>query len=181
MKNIIYEIEFYSNWHCGSGLAAGADVDVLVIKDVNGMPYVPGRTIKGLLREAAESLSEKEIVAMVFGVSGDQDNHKVGEAFFGNATLTTAEYQYITEQKLTKHLFQTFASTAIDEQGLARDNSLRKIETVVPCKLEGRILNVPDESIALLKQAMSFVKRMGTGRNRGYGRCKITIKKEEKA
>ena len=102
MKNIIYEIEFYSNWHCGSGLAAGADVDVLVIKDVNGMPYVPGRTIKGLLREAAESLSEKEIVAMVFGVSGDQDNHKVGEAFFGNATLTTAEYQYITEQKLTK-------------------------------------------------------------------------------
>ena len=180
MKNIIYEIEFYSNWHCGSGLAAGADVDVLVVKDTNGMPYVPGRTLKGLLREAAETLSENRAnIEKVFGISGNQDNHKTGEVFFGNATLPQTEYQYITEQKLTPHLFQAFSSTAIDDQGIAKDNTLRKIETVVPCKLEGKILHVSDEGIILLKQAMSFVKRMGTGRNRGYGRCKITIKEEE--
>ena len=58
MTDIKYKITFYSNWHCGSGLAAGADTDELVIKDRNGLPYVPGRTIKGLLREAAMMLSQ---------------------------------------------------------------------------------------------------------------------------
>lgn len=55
MSNIKYTIEFYSQWHCGSGLSAGADVDALVVKDKDYMPYVPGKTIKGLVREAVET------------------------------------------------------------------------------------------------------------------------------
>ena len=54
----------------------------------------------------------------------------------------------------------------------------RKIETVVPCKLTGEILNVPDGAEKELEDAMHYIKRMGTGRNRGYGRCIITIVKE---
>ena len=65
MSTIKYEIEFFSNWHCGSGLAAGADVDALVIKDNNGLPYVPGRTLKGLLRDAATNLSVDKVMKMV--------------------------------------------------------------------------------------------------------------------
>ena len=179
MSTIKYEIEFFSNWHCGSGLAAGADVDALVIKDNNGLPYVPGRTLKGLLRDAASTLSDdKDTIGNIFGVSGDEDGHKTGSSFFGNATLPIAEYQYIVEQGLGPHLYQTFASTSIDENGIAKDNTLRKIETVVPCKLEGEILNVPDGAEGILADAMCFIKRMGTGRNRGYGRCKISIRKE---
>ncbi len=185
MSTIKYEIEFFSNWHCGSGLAAGADVDALAIKDMNGIPYVPGRTLKGLLREAATILSDdKNTIGTVFGVSGDEDGHKTGCAFFGNATLPSAEYQYIAELGLAPHLYQTFASTSIDENGIAKDNTLRKIETVVPCKLEGEILNIPDGAENILEEAMHFIKRMGTGRNRGYGRCKVAIskiiRKEEK-
>lgn len=179
MYTIKYEIEFFSNWHCGSGLAAGADVDALVIKDSQGLPYVPGRTLKGLLREAASVLSEdQEIVDKTFGVSGDKEGHITGAAFFGNATLPFAERQYILEQGLASHLYQTFASTRIDENGIAKDNTLRKIETVIPCKLEGEILNVPDGAENMLEDAMHYIKRMGTGRNRGYGRCKISIRKE---
>lgn len=179
MSTIKYEIEFFSNWHCGSGLAAGADVDALVIKDNNGVPYVPGRTLKGLLREAAEVLFEdNETVNLIFGVSGEQDNHATGASFFGNATFPKAEYQYIVEQGLAQHLYQTFASTRIDENGIAKDNTLRKIETVVPCKLEGEILNVPNDAERIVEDALHYIKRMGTGRNRGYGRCRISIRKE---
>lgn len=179
MSTIRYTIEFFSNWHCGSGLAAGADVDALVIKDKNGVPYVPGRTIKGLLREAVSVLCEKkDITNTIFGVSGDEDDHQTGCSFFANATLPSSEYLYIVEQGLTSHLYQTFASTRIDENGIAKDNTLRKIETVVPCKLEGEILNVPEGYEYLLEEAMLYIKRMGTGRNRGYGRCKISTKKE---
>ena len=49
MKTTIdYTICFFSPWHCGSGTSAGADVDELVVKDKNGMPYIPGKTLKGL-------------------------------------------------------------------------------------------------------------------------------------
>ena len=179
MSTIKYEIEFFSNWHCGSGLAAGADVDALVIKDKDGLPYIPGRTIKGLLREATSTLSDDlETVSLVFGVSGDDENHTVGASFFSNVVLPDAERRYMLENQLQDYLFETFASTKIDENGIAKDHSLRKIQTVVPCKLEGEILNVPDGTVPMIDEAMHFIKRLGTGRNRGYGRCKITIKKE---
>lgn len=179
MSTIKYEIEFFSNWHCGSGLAAGADVDALVIKDKDRLPYIPGRTIKGLLREAASAITDDlETVDMVFGISGNDANHKVGTSFFSNAVLPSAERKYILEQKLQSLLYESFSSTSIDENGIAKDHSLRKIETVVPCKLEGVILSVPEEALQKVEDAMNFIKRLGTGRNRGYGRCKITIKKE---
>ena len=179
MSTIKYEIEFFSNWHCGSGLAAGADVDSLVIKDQNRLPYIPGRTLKGLFRDAATILSDDEdTIGIIFGVSGDKEDHKTGCAFFGNATIPVAEYHYIVEQGLAPHLYQSFASTSIDEKGIAKDHSLRKIETVVPCKMEGEILNIPDGAEHILEDAMHYIKRIGTGRNRGFGRCKISIRKE---
>ena len=55
-KRIDYQIEFFSQWHCGSGLSAGADIALLVIKDKEGMPFIPGKTLKGLIREAVENL-----------------------------------------------------------------------------------------------------------------------------
>ena len=185
--DIKYRIEFFSNWHCGSGLAAGADVDALVVKDANGLPYVPGRTMKGLLRESAQELGgDFNLFNRIFGLSGDKttansEDKRIGECFFANAMLE--EGAAIVASGLTTYLFQTFASTAIDEKsGIAKDNSLRKIETVVPCILKGDINNVPDGGEELLRKAMKMIKRMGTGRNRGYGRCKISIinEKEDK-
>lgn len=179
MSTIKYEIEFFSNWHCGSGLAAGADVDSLVIKDKEGLPYIPGRTIKGLFREAADLLNDnKDTLNLVFGVSGNEENHAAGTSFFSNAVLSENERRYVLEHQLQDYLFETFASTQIDENGIAKDHSLRKIQTVVPCMLEGVILNVPDGVVNMIDEAICFIKRLGTGRTRGYGRCKITIKKE---
>ena len=33
-----YQIQFHTDWHCGSGLAAGADLDALVVKDKEDLP-----------------------------------------------------------------------------------------------------------------------------------------------
>lgn len=187
MCNIQYNIEFFSNWHCGSGLAAGADVDALVVKDGNGLPYVPGRTVKGLLREAAEELNiyekgrYKTLIDEIFGYSGDasrkeEEKTLTGEAFFGNAAFEKKDAEKIRKGGLTAYLYQTFSSTAIDERtGIAKEHSLRKIETVIPCTLTGDIRNVPEgDGVELLEKSMQMVKRMGTGRNRGYGRCTIS-------
>lgn len=180
-----YKIEFFSNWHCGSGLAAGADVDALVVKDKDGLPFVPGRTIKGLFRDAVTELGYAEdCIIKVFGKEAKQ-NAKDGEqysqagcAFFSNAELSKYEAAKIIKGQLTPYLFQTFASTAIDDNGIAKDGSLRRIETVVPCTLYASISGIDVTDEKMLMEAMMYIKRMGTGRNRGYGRCKISIGKE---
>ncbi len=123
---IDYSIEFFSYWHCGSGLAAGADVDELAIKDGDGLPYVPGRTVKGLLRDAAESLAragavDGAFIPEVFGVSGDEEGHgQRSLASFSDATLSEREREVITEGKLQDGLFASVSSTAIGDDGIAK-------------------------------------------------------------
>ena len=200
---IKYSIEFHTDWHCGSGLTAGADVDALVVKDKNEMPFIPGKTIKGLVREAVEELlllngdfqKKTEAFIKTFGNSEDRNamvddesnkakdyNYmKKGDAFFKDATLDEKEYKAITSNDAARFMYRDIASTAIDDNGIAKDHSLRKMEVVVPCTLHGEILNVPEEMDDEIVRSFGFIKRLGQNRNRGLGRCTITVveRKEE--
>lgn len=176
MKNIKYEIEFFTDWHCGSGLAAGAGLDATVIKDKNKLPFIPGKTIKGLLREAVEIICKnKEVIHKAFGNFDNQTKHIKGEMFFTNAELCGNEKKQILSQELVAHLYRSVTSTAIEENGIAKDHSLRKIEVTVPCFLYGEILNVPHEIYADILKALKFIKRLGVNRNRGLGSCCFSV------
>ncbi len=52
-----------SYWHIGSGVGAEAVADAQVLRDGDGLPLVPGRTVKGLLREAMELATRSGRVA----------------------------------------------------------------------------------------------------------------------
>lgn len=187
--DINYKIQFFSDWHCGSGLAKGADVDALVIKDKNSLPFVPGKTIKGLLREAVEDIltfrkeTNKSVLVALFGNSEDKDNLtnsqkenkvKKGCLFFTNAELDNNQYQAILIKGVVKYLYHSVASTAIGDNGIAKDYSLRKMEVVVPCTLYGKIVDVPEENKEIIMEGLQFIKRLGQNRNRGLGRCQFT-------
>jgi hypothetical protein len=43
--------------------------------------------------------------------------------------------------------------------------------------LEGFIENLPDEYFEIMENGLKFIKRLGQNRNRGLGRCQITIEK----
>lgn len=183
MSDIHYKIEFHSLWHCGSGLSAGADIDTLVIKDKNGLPFIPGKTLKGIIREAVEdyvsftkTCSETE-VERAFGQSSADNSLNIikGEAFFSNATLDEDEQKIIISQNLEKQLYDTIASTAIDEKGIAEDHSLRRKQVVIPCTLYATIQFVDESLVPIISQALGLVKRMGVNRNRGLGRCTLSI------
>ena len=176
-----YSITFYTNWHCGSGLSSGADCDALVAKDKNGLPFVPGKTIKGLLREAATEVVKfkkidkgNEKLIKIFGLpykSNDDDTVNQGETYFSNAQLLKNEEDVLKNSDLTKYLFDSHAFTKIDKNGIAADTSLRRMESVVPCVLYGEILNIPNGCEDILKDALKYTKRLGLDRNRGFGRC----------
>lgn len=187
-KILQYKIDFFSSWHCGSGLSAGADVDALVVRDRDGLPYVPGKTVKGLVREAVEDFlafrkEDTRIVADLFGNAEDRNNlpqdeegkMKQGILFFSNAELLPEQKQIILDEQLKPFLFDSVAATRIAEDGIAMPHSLRRIQVVLPCTLYGQILDVPEENKGLLQQAVKLIKRMGLARNRGLGRCSFTI------
>ncbi len=78
-----YSIQFHDYWCTASGLSGGAKADILTLKDTDGLPYVPGRTIKGLLREAAEticafddSMISAEQITAIFGSNDDKDENR---------------------------------------------------------------------------------------------------------
>ncbi len=179
MADIKYTIEFFSDWHCGSGLAAGADVDALVVKDKDKLPYVPGKTVKGLVREAVENIlafredNKDKVIKSAFGFFDDKDNSEKGEMFFTNAELGRNEADAIVANKLQQYLSRTIASTAIKENGIAKDHSLRKMEVIAPCTLYGIIKNVRPELVKDIIDGLKFIKRLGVNRNRGLGRCQI--------
>lgn len=191
---IRYKIEFYTYWHCGSGLSAGADVDLLAIKDEEGFPFIPGKTVKGLIREATETLVKLNLdrypswdeVEKIFG----QDNSLQGCAFFSNAELPDEDKAAL--KPYAKHLFTALSSTAIGNDGIAMEHSLRRIEVALPCVLTGEIMRWPDdekgenenkpdddkgknENMKLIEDSLAFVKMLGENRNRGLGRCRFSI------
>ena len=185
MKTIYYKVTFLTWWHCGSGQAAGPDVDELAIKDSEGLPYIPGRTMKGLLKDSCRQMAgyglegmDSKRINSVFGYHDDTTGSysEKGSAFFSDVVLPASDRRAIAADKgLRKALFSSVAATAIGNDGIAKDHTLRKIQVTVPCALYGTIANVADDDTAMLAQAMKFIKRVGLGRNHGLGRCKIEI------
>jgi CRISPR/Cas system CSM-associated protein Csm3 (group 7 of RAMP superfamily) len=180
--DIKYKIAMHTFWHCGSGLAAGADVDSLVVKDKDGLPFIPGKTIKGLLRDAIEEIMSfrgeiegNDIFVNLFGYFDDKSTVIKSASFFSNAELPEIERFSIISNNAQELLYKRLANTAIDDNGTAKKMSLRQTEVVVPCSLYGEILNVNEGAVSLLSEAFCFIKRIGVGRNRGLGRCTFEI------
>ncbi|MFH1465587.1 MAG: RAMP superfamily CRISPR-associated protein [Pseudomonadota bacterium] len=67
-------IDLHGFWHPGTGRGDGAGADAVVHRDGAGLPFLPGRTVKGLLRQAVrlgveagiDGLS-KDVEELLFG------------------------------------------------------------------------------------------------------------------
>ena len=158
-----YELKFFDYWHLSSGLSAGAKLDSTVVKDNNDLPYASGKTIKGLVREMLEALRGEENIA------------ELHSSYFSNAILEEKIQKQIVSNKLQDNLYDIIASTQIDSEGIAIDNSLREIEVVVPLSLHGEVRDLSDELVADMIKSFQLIKRAGLNRNRGLGRCEFSV------
>ena len=184
MIDLQLTIQFFSPWHCGSGLSAGADADCLVIKNSQGLPFVPGKTIKGLVREAVEDFISLKGIPIstdeAFGVEVNSEGSASapnGSIYFTNAELSEKEAQAIVASHTEDLLYINKVETAINDKGITQEHSLRTIETTVPCTLHAQIMHVDDALAQAIEPALGFIKHMGAERNRGLGRCRFTIEK----
>ena len=185
MAELFYKIRFLSDWHCGSGLTAGSDVDLLVLKDKNELPFVPGKTLKGLFKEAVTIIGNfakdktewDDFKKTIFGIQTNEDSNQSdeGSSYFSNAVLSEfLQNKLVSNPGLKSTLFRKIASTSIDENGLAKVHSLRKIEVTIPLELYGKISDIESKFTDKLIKCFKYTKRIGQNRNRGLGRCIIS-------
>jgi CRISPR/Cas system CSM-associated protein Csm3 (group 7 of RAMP superfamily) len=166
-----YKLTFHDYWHLSSGLSGGAKLDSSVVKDTDKLPYVPGKTIKGLVRDCAMLATDHDWIRECFGDEGNMQ----GIVYFSNAELMTQTKKEIVGNQLQDELYDTLSSTAISDKGIAIDGSLREIEVVIPLVLYGKIENCPEYAKTRMIKALKNVKRMGLNRHRGLGRCSFEI------
>jgi CRISPR/Cas system CSM-associated protein Csm3 (group 7 of RAMP superfamily) len=164
-------------------MSAGTDLDLLVLKDMDHFPYIPGKTLKGLLKDSAETLAAfsgsrewSGLIETCFGKEGIRQ----GTCHFSNAEMTMELKKTIKKNGMTGLLYRKISATAIDGNGVAMDKTLRKIQTTIPLSLFFNISGVEDAHMAKIRDCLAFTRRMGIGRNRGLGRCRFTIQGDQK-
>lgn len=181
-----YKVTFLDYWHLSSGLSAGAKLDSTVTRDKDTLPYIPGKTIKGLLREVAEYTNNYDFLTNCFGSSSEEkdkfycEEKIVSECYFSDVQIEENTKNSILKNNLQNQLFDEIASTKIDDKGIAVSGSLREIEVVIPITLYGKIENIPTQYKQEMINCLKKIKRMGLNRNRGLGRCIIDVIGEDK-
>lgn len=183
--SITIGIESY--WHTSSGQGIKGDLDSMVVRDDNNLPYIPGRTIKGLLRDAcyqAETFGQVQegTTDILFGSRTTETGESSipGTLLFSSANLPDEERDFFAHNpEHAEQLYDSLASTKIDEDGLADNKKLRIAEVTIPMTLHAKatlLPGTPEHAKDTLAKSAPLIRALGTSRSRGFGRCTITIK-----
>jgi CRISPR/Cas system CSM-associated protein Csm3 (group 7 of RAMP superfamily) len=171
MENLSFHIRLTTDAEPGTGLG-GEVVNELVPRDHQRRPILPASHIKGLMRAALRDIAgglgwTDEIEAAVFG-SPDESRPGVEAAM----RLSDAVAVGTTRTNLVTR-------TAVEESGVARDQTLRTTESVpVGTEFTGRIqTNIHPGTVKDLawRLALLAIPAVGGNRNRGSGRCIVTL------
>ncbi|OZB62256.1 MAG: hypothetical protein B7X31_10060 [Thiomonas sp. 13-66-29] len=195
MNNVTLRIELLGYWHPGAGRGGGAVVDARAHRDSMGLPVLPGRHLKGLLRDALERAEtwnwpgHAGLAVSLFGHRTERlppgQMPESGCLRVSDARLPdpVADWLASTDEGRARlpGLFRSLHATAVDEVGCtARDGSLRGIEVVVPFTLEASIARTgqrlpPVDWADRLRDVLPLVNAVGAHRTRGLGRAVLTL------
>ncbi len=181
-----------SPWHIGSGEEGGAYADSLMLKDGCGLPYVPGKSVKGLFREAFMQAAENKwfdgvlnqtVIDTLFGQEGNNIVTQ-GCLHFSSAMLSEPEQAYFqANPQLAAQLFRVVQSTAIDfDSGVAKNTSLRALEVAVPMNLHAPVSwddnPYQQQLVSWLSACSCMILALGAKRHRGLGVVRVEIQGE---
>ncbi|QTR44835.1 hypothetical protein J9253_12485 [Thiothrix litoralis] len=184
------KIDIQSYWHPGTGRGQGSDVDALTHRDAHGLPILPGRTIKGILRDAVtrweqftQSSSQPTLAEQLFGAGTDAEEKWLGSVRVSDAVLADdIRYYLLKDKNLLTGLYRSIHATAIKhETGTAVDQSLRGMEVIVPLTLYATLDEVPNAPHKVanwhkaIEQTLGLIQAVGAHRTRGLGRAVVTL------
>jgi CRISPR-associated protein Csx10 len=192
------KVVFTSDWAIGSGQGRVGGIDRTIRRDADGLPFVPAKTLTGVLRDAAERVASildgdtsksckswDGWVLEVFGGLRSGDAPAPARLSIRPALLTGGvRAVLLADPALREAATRIKPAVRIDEaSGRALDDHLRfeehatsGLELVAPFTLDLSGLGQGrTEPIDLLVLAAAEVRAIGAGRRRGAGRCRVTV------
>lgn len=179
------KVTMLSEWLVAGGFDRSSGADQVQVRDSEGFPYIPGRTLRGLLREACETAAACEagsaldaLVASLFGREGEEGCLALTDATLPQEVVAAVlRAQDIEEREGLLRLFcGLVARTALTEEGVAKEPTLRISEVGIPGLVFLAQLSAPDKSsLQFLAFAAGLVRRLGACRYRGLGRCRLEL------
>jgi len=191
------QITLLSDTLIGNADGYGAIIDKDSVFDEVGLPIIPGKRIKGIMREQAELYTQfwEEIsVKEMFGDIGLTD--KTTE-YLSVSSFTVSDYEAnkaylkyliqkgeISRSEVIGYFTTLRMMTRIDDDGTAADTSLRTIRVLNKGLVFTGELHFDPLQETDFKNIVSLTRRIGSMRNRGLGhiQCKLLlpIKQQEK-
>ena len=194
----------------GTGESVSGIIDSEIQYDMHGIPYIPAKRIKGILREEASELvamdtkgdALKEIINTLFGNPGSEDS---GALWIGNGEIEGLEdflpsllakkynlretkgpeYEELLSPNNVLEMFTTIrAQTAINEHGVADENFLRVSRVIRRGHtfiFKVNIKGCKNEELDFFKDIVKCIRHIGTNRNRGFGWVKCSWKDDSSA
>lgn len=181
-------IEVLSHWRVGTGRDRPGALDATCLRDVDGLPIIPGKHLKGLLRDAmirAQSFGWISLApaALFGGEISPQTAPRPGMIRIETARLCNADRAALGgNPELISMLFETRRATAMGPEGIAKPGSLRFEEVAVPMVLEANLHPLeaaPEGWKNALNASLPLLRGIGAQRTRGLGRCSVTIRAED--
>lgn len=154
-----------------------------------GFPFIRARTLKGLLKESMQEVCEienlgkqktDEILKALFGEGGTDKNTAMlcfDNLYLPNWATLKKEVQHagIASSQILKEYTTTIQQTAIDQNEIAKDTSLRNYRVLKPNLIfEGVLETTGMQYAAFLDKAILNLRYAGTRRNRGFGRIRLS-------
>jgi hypothetical protein len=193
MKTYKLKITLLSDTTPGRGDGVAGSVDVEVEHDDHGMPFLRGRSLKGLLVEewanlrfalgqAGVALTRWEkAAAALFGRPGStlddgaalHVGHARLPADLQQAIVTDLRREKYQPADVLDALTDVRYQTAVDLTGKPADGTLRAMRVILRGTVFEATLRFSEkpsnDALALLSACVHAVRRLGTARNRGRG------------
>lgn len=180
------KMELLSDVIFGNGLSIPGAEDISVLCDEHGFPYYKGGTFKGIFREELNRFlewtaeGEDRIVEKMLGKSGDTDLLNGRKLVFSDFQLSDAVKQRVLEEigeekeTVLDSMTHIRAFTGIEESGVVKEGSLRNCRCVNKGLYFYSEVQCAPEDEELVTEVLSLVKWIGSMRNRGFGKVRIT-------
>lgn len=189
MKQII-EMELLSDSipYCGEGLAGIIDIDINY--DEYGLPFIPAKRIKGVLKEAAMDLCDFNvlsdgIVEKIFGKSGTDYgcDFRLSDGYLKNYNymsnyLRNTDLLIFNRQSVLEYFTYTRSQTTLEEEGFAKENSLRTFRILRKGLKFDFDVSINPEWKADFERILKAAKSFGLRRTRGFGKISLTLKEQ---
>ena len=176
-------MELLSDAIFGNGMSVPGGEDISVLSDKYGFPYFKGTTLKGIFREEMQRYvmwtGNPLNVDMLLGKSGDDiyDDKIV----FSDLVLSPAVRRTVVKEigedrpnETLDVLTNLRAFTSINENGVAEEGSLRLARCVNSGLVFYSEILCPPDLENDVEEILGLVKWIGTMRNRGFGKVRIT-------